>query len=77
MYNQKSTLIRSTKIRKLRAEAELESALHVHVLCDELGCWDCINRIGQVIAINNDGVFANQVQSKAEGVDIALGDIGE
>ena len=62
---------------KLRAEAGLESALHRHVLRDEYGCWDCINRIGQVIGINNDGVFADQVQSETVGVDLALRDIGE
>ena len=75
MYNQKPTFIQSTTVGHWRAEAGLESALHMHVLRDEVGCWDCVDRIGQVIGINNDGVFADQVQSEAVGVDIAFGDV--
>ena len=77
MYIQKSTYIQPPVMGPSRAEAGLESALHRHVLRDELGCWDCIDRIGQVIGVNNDGVFADQVQSEAEGIDNAFGDIGE
>lgn len=77
MYNQKSTFIQALAIGQSRAEAGLASASHRHVLRDELGCWDCIDRIGQVIGVNNDGIFANQVQSEAEGVDIAFGNVGE
>ena len=77
MYKQKSTYIQALAIGQLRAEAGLGSALHRHVLRNELGCWDCIDRIGQVIGVNNDGVFADQVQSEAEGVDIAFGNVGE
>ena len=77
MYIQNSTYVQSTTMGKLRAEADLESASYRHVLGDELGCWDCIDRIGQVIGINNDGIFADKVQSETVGVDFALRDIGE
>ena len=30
-----------------------------------------------MIGVNNDGVFADQVQGEAEGVDIAFRDVGE
>ena len=52
-------------------------ALHIHLLLDEFGCWGRIDGIGQVIAVSNDGVFADQIQSEAEGVDVAFRDIGE
>lgn len=40
-------------------------------------CGKCINRIRQMIGINNDGIFANQIQGKAERIDIALINVRE
>ena len=77
MYNQKSTYIQSPAIRQSRAEVGLEVALQRHLLLDEVGCWGGVNSIGQVVRVNNDGVFADQVQSETKGVDIAFRDVGE
>ena len=74
---QKRLLYSQRRLDSGEAETGLESALDMHLLRDEVGCWHCVDRIGQVIGINNDGVFADQVQSEAVGVDIAFGDVGK
>lgn len=44
---------------------------------DKLCCRKSINRVRQVISVNNDRILAYQIRREAESVDLASIDVGE
>jgi hypothetical protein len=42
---------------------------------DKLCCWHCVDRVRQVISVNNDRVLAYQIRREAESVNLAPIDI--
>lgn len=44
---------------------------------DKLCCRKCVDRVRQVISVNNDRVLAYQIRREAEGVNLTSMDVGE